>query len=162
MTTAYVIPAATSIGHVNLKVADLDRSLAFYQGILGFELIRRLDEAAFVSAGGYHHHIALNTWDTKDSGPPAKNLTGLHHLAILFSTRADLANAAQRVLDNNVKLTAALDHGVSEALYMRDPDDNGVELYWDRPQAEWPKGPDEKYIFKIEKLDVDDLLAERT
>jgi catechol 2,3-dioxygenase len=161
MNAPYVIPAAASIGHVNLKVADLDRSLAFYQGILGFELIRRLEAAAFVSAGGYHHHIALNTWDTKDSVPPAKNLTGLHHLAILFPTRADLAVALQRVLDHNIKLTAALDHGVSEALYMRDPDNNGVELYWDRPKPEWPTGSDGKYTFAIEPLDVDALRAQR-
>lgn len=161
MNMAYVIPAAASIGHVNLKVADLDRSLAFYQGILGFELVRRLDAVAFVSAGGYHHHIALNTWDTKDSVSPPKNLTGLHHLAILFPTRTALAVALQRVLDNSVKLTAALDHGVSEALYMRDPDDNGVELYWDRPKTEWPTGTDGKYTFAIEPLDVDGLLSEQ-
>ncbi len=162
MNSSYKIPTATCIGHVHLKVADIDRSLAFYQGVLGFDLMHRMPDAAFISAGGYHHHIALNTWETKDAPPPPKNTTGLFHLAILYSTRVDLANALQRVLDHGIKLTGASDHGVSEALYLRDPDDNGVELYRDRPRSAWPKDTNGDLVFPTKPLKVDDLLAERS
>lgn len=160
MSVPYEIPTGTRIGHVHLKVADIDRSLAFYQGILGFDLIHRMEEAAFVSAGGYHHHIAMNTWDSKGAPPPPKNTTGLFHVAILYPTRKDLASALRRVLDHGIKLDGASDHGVSEALYLRDPDDNGVELYRDRPKADWPKTPDGAFTFTTRRLDQSALLAE--
>ena len=128
------------IGHVHLKVSDLDRALGFYVGVLGFELMQRHgDEAAFVSAGGYHHHIGLNTWDSKGAGPPPRNTTGLYHTAILYPDRRSLANALRRVLTAGIAISGATDHGVSEAIYLRDPDDNGIELYRDRPQEEWPR-----------------------
>src|SRR5579872_5273287 len=134
------IVAGTRIGHVHLKVADLDRALAFYCGVLGFELMQRHGSAvAFVSAGGYHHHIGLNTWESKGGHPPAPGTTGLYHTAILYPTRAALADALHRVLSAGIPLDGASDHGVSEALYLRDPDENGVELYRDRPQTEWPR-----------------------
>src|SRR4029079_3818111 len=135
-----LIPAGTRIGHVHLKVADLERALGFYCGVLGFELTQRFgDQAAFVSAGGYHHHIGLNTWESKGGSPPAPGTTGLFHTAILYPTRAALADALHRVLQAGIQLDGASDHGVSEALYLRDPDQNGVELYWDRPEADWPR-----------------------
>jgi catechol 2,3-dioxygenase len=131
------------IGHVHLKVADLDRALKFYCGVLGFELQQRFDsQAAFISAGGYHHHIGLNTWESKGGSPPPPNTTGLYHLAILYPTRALLADAVQRVLAAGIELDGASDHGVSEAIYLRDPDGNGVELYWDRPREQWPRSAD--------------------
>ena len=131
------------IGHVHLKVADLERALRFYCGVLGFELTQRYGtQAAFVSAGGYHHHIGLNTWESRGGSPPPPGTTGLYHVAILYPTRAALADALRRVLDAGIPLDGASDHGVSEALYLRDPDGNGVELYWDRPQEEWPRTPD--------------------
>jgi catechol 2,3-dioxygenase len=128
------------IGHVHLKVADLDRAIAFYNGVLGFEVMQRIgDSAAFLSAGGYHHHIGLNTWESSGGRPPAMGTTGLYHLAILYPTRAELGDALRRLMAAKVSLQGGADHGVSEAIYLADPDGNGVELYWDRPQAEWPK-----------------------
>jgi catechol 2,3-dioxygenase len=149
------------IGHVHLKVADIDRALAFYQGVLGFELTQRLGpQAAFISAGGYHHHIGLNTWESRSGRPPQSGATGLYHLAILYPTRAALADALRRLIDANVPLEGASDHGVSEALYLRDPDDNGVELYWDRPQEQWPRTPDGELAMYTRRLDLDDLLKQ--
>jgi catechol 2,3-dioxygenase len=134
------IDPGVRIGHVHLKVADLDRALAFYCGVLGFDLMQRMgNQAAFISAGGYHHHIGLNTWESRGGEPPAPGTTGLYHLAILYPTRARLADALRRLMEANIPLEGASDHGVSQALYLRDPDDNGVELYWDQPQAEWPR-----------------------
>jgi len=160
MSNNYHVPAGTSIGHIHLKVADIDRSLDFYQGVLGFEVMVRMDSAAFLSAGGYHHHIALNTWDSKGAAPAPRNAAGLYHLAILYPSRRDLAAALRRVLDHGIKLEGASDHGVSEALYLRDPDDNGVELYRDRARDEWPRGSDGNVSFTTFRLDVDGLLAE--
>ena len=140
---AMTIPAGTRIGHVHLKVADLERALEFYCGVLGFELMQRYgDSAAFISAGGYHHHIGLNTWESEGGRPPAEGTTGLYHLAILYPTRAELGDALRRLQKAGVPLEGASDHGVSEALYLRDPDGNGVELYWDRPKEEWPRTSD--------------------
>src|SRR6201991_3187694 len=134
------IIAGTRIGHVHLKVADLDRALSFYCGVLGFELMQRHgNQAAFISAGGYHHHIGLNTWESAGGSPPPPGTTGLYHLAILYPTRAELGDALRRLQAAGIALDGASDHGVSEALYLRDPDDNGVELYWDRPESEWPR-----------------------
>jgi catechol 2,3-dioxygenase len=134
------IDAGVRMGHVHLKVADLERALGFYCGVLGFELMQRFgDSAAFISAGGYHHHIGLNTWESKGGAAPAAGKTGLYHLAIVYPTRAALGDALRRLMHAGVPLEGAADHGVSEALYLRDPDGNGVELYWDRPQAEWPR-----------------------
>jgi catechol 2,3-dioxygenase len=149
------------IGHVHLKVSDIDRALAFYEGVLGFDVVVRLgDEAAFISAGGYHHHIGLNTWESKGAGPPPPNTTGLFHTAIRFPDRRSLAHAVKRVVDAGIPLTGASDHGVSEAIYLRDPDDNGVELYRDRPQEEWPRTPDGLMTMYTRPLDVEALLAE--
>ncbi len=135
----YVMDPGVDIGHVHLKVADLDRSLDFYVGILGFELMQRMgSQAAFISAGGYHHHIGLNTWESRGGSPPPPGTTGLYHTAIRYPTRAQLAIALQRLVAAKWPLTGASDHGVSEALYLNDPDQNGVELYWDRPRDEWP------------------------
>jgi catechol 2,3-dioxygenase len=153
------IPSGAKIGHVHLKVADLDRALRFYCDVLGFELMQRYGtQAAFVSAGGYHHHIGLNTWESAGGKPPPAGSTGLYHLAILYPTRADLADALRRLIANGVSLDGASDHGVSEALYLRDPDGNGLELYWDRPEAEWPKTADGKLNMHTRRLDVDALL----
>lgn len=155
------IDPRVDIGHVHLKVSDLDRALAFYEGVLGFELVLRLgDQAAFVSAGGYHHHIGLNTWESKGAGPPPPHTTGLFHTAIRYPDRQALARAVRAVLDAGIPLTGASDHGVSEAVYLRDPDDNGVELYRDRPREEWPTGPDGNVTMYTERLDLDALLAE--
>jgi catechol 2,3-dioxygenase len=156
------IDPGVDVGHVHLKVADLDRALAFYCDVLGFELQQRFgDEAAFVSAGGYHHHIGLNTWQSQGGSPPAPGTTGLFHLAIRYPTRRALADALQRLIDSRVPLTGASDHGVSEALYLDDPDHNGVELYWDRPKAEWPQpAPGEKVAMYTRPLDLEDLLTE--
>jgi catechol 2,3-dioxygenase len=155
------IPPGTRIGHVHLKVADLDRALDFYCGILGFEIMQKYGaQAAFVSAGGYHHHIGLNTWESQGGKPPSPGTTGLYHLAILYPTRADLADALKRLVVNGVQLDGASDHGVSEALYLRDPDGNGIELYWDRPKAEWPVSADGKLSMHTRRLDVEGLLRE--
>ena len=149
------------IGHVHLKVASLDRALAFYRDVLGFQVTQRFgDQAAFLSAGGYHHHIGLNTWESRGGLPPAPGTTGLYHLAILYPTRAELADALRRLLKARIPLTGAADHGVSEALYLNDPDGNGVELYWDRPLDRWPRNPDGSLAMYTHQLDLDDLLAE--
>jgi catechol 2,3-dioxygenase len=154
------IAPGVRIGHVHLKVADLDRSLDFYCGVLGFELTVRLgNEAAFVSAGGYHHHIGLNTWESRGGSPPPSYTTGLYHVAILYPTRADLSDALSRLVRAGISLDGASDHGVSEALYLRDPDENGVELCWDRPCEQWPHTPDGKLTMFTRPLDLDSLLA---
>jgi catechol 2,3-dioxygenase len=156
------ITAGTRIGHVHLKVADLDRALGFYCGVLGFELQQRMGaDAAFISAGGYHHHIGLNTWESKGGRPPPPGATGLFHTAILYPTRPALADALHRVLSAGIELDGASDHGVSQALYLRDPDENGVELYWDRPEAEWPRSTDGKLAMFTRRLDLEDLLQQR-
>ncbi len=155
------IAAGARIGHVHLKVADLDRALGFYCDVLGFELMQRMgDGAAFISAGGYHHHIGLNTWESKGGRPPAPGTTGLFHLAILYPTRAALADALRRLIAAGISLDGASDHGVSEALYLRDPDNNGVELYRDRPEAEWPRDGTGALAMYTRRLDLDDLLRE--
>jgi catechol 2,3-dioxygenase len=160
-TEFHPIDPGTRIGHVHLKVADLDRALAFYCGVLGFELIQRYgSEAAFISAGGYHHHIGLNTWESRGGRPPAPGTTGLFHLAILYPSRAALADALRRLIAAEVPLDGASDHGVSEALYLRDPDENGVELYRDRPKAEWPRAPDGTLAMFTHRLDLDSLVRE--
>ncbi len=157
----YTIPEGTRIGHIHLKVSDLQRSLEFYCGLLGFELMTTFgDSAAFISAGGYHHHIGLNTWTSKDGSPPPSNSTGLFHTAILFPGRSDLAAILQRLNEANYPLTGAADHGVSEALYLNDPDKNGVELYWDRPKELWPKKEDGSLEMYTRPLDLSGLLAE--
>ena len=156
---SYTIPAHTHIGHVHLKVADLERSLAFYGDLLGFTITQRYgDSAVFISAGEYHHHIGLNTWHSKDAGPAPVNTAGLYHVAIVYPTRKDLAVILKRLLDAEYPLTGASDHGVSEALYLNDPDKNGVELYWDKPTTDWPV--DEKGNLRMitEALDLQDLL----
>ena len=155
------IDRGVRIGHVHLKVADLERALKFYCGVLGFELTQRRGEsAAFVSAGGYHHHIALNTWESLGGSPPPPNSTGLYHLAILYPTRAALADALCRLIAAGIALDGASDHGVSEALYLRDPDQNGVELYWDRPKEQWPHTHDGKLTMFTRRLDLNDLLRQ--
>lgn len=153
------IDPAVTIGHVHLKVADIDRALGFYCGVLGFELMQRYGaSAAFISAGGYHHHIGLNTWESLGGSPPPAGTTGLYHLAILYPTRAALADALRRLMSAGVTLDGASDHGVSEALYLRDPDDNGVELYWDRPRVDWPRTGDGALAMYTRRLDLDALL----
>lgn len=150
----------TRIGHVHLKVADIERALGFYRDVLGFEVTQRYGKsAAFLSAGGYHHHIALNTWESKGGSPPPHGTTGLYHLAILYPTRAALADAVRRVLEAGITLEGASDHGVSEAIYLRDGDGNGVELYRDRPSAEWPRTPEGDLAMVTAPLDLDELLA---
>ena len=155
------IDPRVDIGHVHLKVADIERSLAFYRDVLGFEVQQRWgDQAAFVSAGGYHHHIGLNTWESRGGPPPPRGTTGLYHVAIRYPTRAALADALRRVAEAGIPLQGASDHGVSEALYLRDPDGNGVELYWDRPREEWPRPPSgEGVAMYTGPLDVQGLLA---
>jgi catechol 2,3-dioxygenase len=154
------IHPAVRIGHVHLKVADLDRSLAFYRDVLGFEVTQRYGrQAVFLSAGGYHHHLGLNTWESAGGPPPAPGTTGLYHTAILYPTRAELADALRRVLAAGIELDGASDHGVSEALYLRDPDQNGVELYWDRPADLWPRSPDGELAMFSRPLDLDGLMA---
>src|SRR6476620_10613864 len=149
------IDPGVRIGHVHLKVADLERALRFYCGVLGFEITQRYGtQAAFVSAGGYHHHIALNTWESRGGSPPPPGTTGLYHTAILYPTRRALADALRRVLEAGIPLDGASDHGVSEALYLRDPDENGVELYWDRPQADWPRTPSGELAMFTRRLDL--------
>lgn len=160
---SYIVPAGTRIGHVHLKVADLDRSLEFYCGLLGFELTSTYGEdAAFISAGGYHHHIGLNTWFSKNGTAAPKNSSGLFHTAILYPSRRDLARILHRLLQADYPLTGAADHGVSEALYLDDPDKNGVELYWDRPTDQWPKKVDGSLEMYTRKLDLNGLLGELT
>lgn len=156
----YTLPAQTRIGHVHLKVASLERSLDFYCGLLGFELITTYgDQAAFISAGGYHHHIGLNTWYSKDARPAPAHYPGLFHTAILYPTRHDLAVAVQRLMDHDYPLTGASDHGVSEAIYLNDPDENGVELYWDKPRERWPQKPDGSLDMYTRRLNLENLLA---
>ena len=151
----------TRMGHVHLRVADLERALAFYHGVLGFEVTQRYgDGAAFLSAGGYHHHIGLNTWESLGGQPPLPGTTGLYHLAILYPTRAALADALRRLVAAKVPLEGASDHGVSEALYLRDPDGNGVELYWDRPEMEWPRDASGGLSMHTRHLDLQGLLRE--
>lgn len=155
----YKIPAQTSIGHVHLKVSNLSKALSFYQGLLGFEITQRYGESAvFLSAGGYHHHIGLNTWHSKDAPPAPVRAAGLYHLAILYPTRKDLAIALKRLLDANYPLSGASDHGVSEAIYLNDPDHNGVELYWDKPKDEWPVDEKGSLNMVTEALDLENLL----
>jgi catechol 2,3-dioxygenase len=161
MAPAYKIPAQTRIGHVHLKVADLRRSLDFYCNLLGFELTQRFgQDAAFISAGGYHHHIGLNTWLSKNGPPAPVHAAGLFHTAIVFPTRKDLSQIYQRLKEVEYPLTGASDHGVSEALYLDDPDKNGVELYWDRPKEKWPTGEDGTLEMYTLALDLNDLLRE--
>lgn len=155
------IDAGVRIGHVHLKVSNLARALDFYCGFLGFQLMQRLgNQAAFVSAGGYHHHIGLNTWESLDGKPPAAGTTGLYHLAILYPSRSALADALRRLQKHAVPLQGASDHGVSEALYLEDPDGNGLELYWDRPERAWPKNADGSIAMYTRHLDLDSLLRE--
>lgn len=155
------IDAGVRIGHAHLKVADIDRALAFYCGVLGFQLTQRYGaEAAFVAAGGYHHHIGLNTWESRGGLPPPPGTTGLFHVAILYPTRAALADALKRLIEAGVALDGASDHGVSEALYLRDPDGNGLELYWDREPQDWPRTPDGKLAMVTRRLDLEALLRE--
>ena len=154
------IDSGVRIGHIHLKVADLERALKFYCGVLGFELMQRFgDSAAFISAGGYHHHIGLNTWESAGGAAPAPGTTGLYHLAILYPTQAALADALQRLMRAGVPLDGAADHGVSEALYLRDPDGNGVELYWDCPREEWPRSADGELAMFTRPLNLQTLLA---
>ena len=149
------------IGHVHLKVADLKRALGFYQGVLGLEVMQRIgDSAAFLSAGGYHHHIGLNTWESQGGSPPPPGTTGLYHVALRYPTRAALADALRRVIAAGISLEGASDHGVSEALYLRDPDDNGVELYWDRLREDWPRTADGQLAMYTRRLDLKSLLSE--
>ncbi len=154
------IDAGVRIGHVHLKVADLQRALDFYCGVLGFEVTTTRPGAAFISAGGYHHHLGLNTWESLGGSPPPRGATGLYHTAILYPTRPLLADALQRLILAKIPLEGASDHGVSEALYLRDPDDNGVELYWDRPKDHWPKKSDGSLQMFTRPLDLHNLLAE--
>jgi len=161
MTQPYTVPDGTAIGHVHLKVSNIERALEFYQGLLGFEIIqRRGEDAVFISAGGYHHHIGLNTWHSKDMPPAPKNTTGLFHIAILYPTRKDLSAILRRLLDAGVELDGASDHGVSEALYLSDPDQNGIELYWDKPKSEWPKTEAGQLTMVTERLNLENLLSE--
>ncbi len=161
LTTQHALPidSGVRIGHVHLKVANLQRALDFYCGVLGFELVQKLGtEAAFISAGGYHHHIGLNTWESAGGSPPPPGTTGLYHLAILYPTRAALADALRRLMAAGIPLDGASDHGVSEALYLSDPDGNGVELSWDRPEAEWPRDANGGVAMHIGRLDLSGLL----
>ena len=159
MDAGYKIPPLTSIGHVHLNVADLQRALDFYVGLLGFELVQLYgDQAAFVSAGGYHHHIGLNTWQSKGAPPAPARGVGLYHLAILYPTRKDLADILKRLLQAEWQLDGASDHGVSEALYLRDPDQNGVELYWDKPRESWPRDEEGRINMYTHSLNMEELL----
>ena len=161
MSESTPIDPGVDIGHVHLKVSDIDRALDFYNGVLGFEVQQRGGDAAFISAGRYHHHIGLNTWTSRGGPPPAPGTTGLFHTAIRYPTRRALAEALRRLGEAGIPLTGASDHGVSEALYLNDPDGNGVELYWDRPEEEWPRQPDGEGVAMFSApLDVEGLLAE--
>ena len=154
------IPATTVVGHVHLKVSDLERSVAFYSDVLGFAVTQRMGSAAaFLSAGGYHHHVGLNTWESRGGPPPSRNSTGLFHAAFLYPSRAALATALRRLQEHGVPLDGAADHGVSEALYLSDPDGNGLELYWDRPEELWPRAEDGSLEMYTRPLDLDALLA---
>src|SRR6478609_889306 len=160
MENKYIIPAQTRIGHVHLKVSDLERSLQFYRDLLGFEVTTMYGkQAAFLSAGGYHHHIGLNTWLSKGAAPAPTNSVGLYHTAILYPSRKDLASILNRLIAAQYPLTGASDHGVSEAIYLNDPDNNGVELYWDRPKEEWPLHEDGSLNMYTEALDLEGLLG---
>jgi catechol 2,3-dioxygenase len=151
----------TQIGHVHLKVADLPRAIAFYRDALGFDLMEQMgNSAAFLSAGGYHHHIGLNTWESRGGSPPPPGTTGLYHVAILYPTRKELARALKRLIDHGVAIDGASDHGVSEAIYLHDPDGNGIEIYRDRPRAEWPREPDGGFVMVNQPLDLRELLSE--
>jgi catechol 2,3-dioxygenase len=157
---SYTIPAQTRIGHVHLKVADIERSLGFYRDLLGFQVMQRYGTSAvFISAGGYHHHIGLNTWHSKNADPAPVNTTGLYHIAILYPTKKDLAEIVQVLINAKYKLTGASDHGVSLAIYLNDPDDNGVELYWDRPKEEWPVDEAGNLLMGTDALDFEDLMS---
>jgi catechol 2,3-dioxygenase len=159
LNSNYTIPSETRIGHVHLKVADLDRALKFYCDLLGFEITTKFGtDAAFISAGGYHHHIGLNTWYSKNAAPAPLRSAGLFHTAIVYPTRKDLALAYKRLIDADYPLTGAADHGVSEALYLNDPDQNGVELYWDRPKEQWPKHKDGSLEMYTKHLDLESLV----
>ncbi len=159
METTKAVAAGTRIGHVHLKVADLERALRFYSDVLGFEVMQRIgNSAAFLSAGGYHHHIGLNTWESAGGQAPAPGTTGLYHVAILYPTRLDLADALRRLVNAGIGLDGAADHGVSEALYLRDPDGNGVELYWDRSAGEWPRGANGELVMHTRPLNLRELL----
>jgi catechol 2,3-dioxygenase len=159
--TSKPIAAGTYIGHVHLKVSNIKRALDFYCGVLGFEMQQLYGEqAAFISAGGYHHHIGMNTWESLGGSPPAAGTTGLYHTAILYPTRADLGDALRRLKAANIQLDGASDHGVSEALYLRDPDQNGVELYWDKPKDQWPRKPDGTLAMVTARLDLNSLIKE--
>ena len=159
-TTASACPSKVQIGHVHLKVADLERALEFYRDALGFEVTQSFGrQAAFLSAGGYHHHIGLNTWESAGGQPPAPGTTGLYHVAILYPTRTALADAVRRVVTAGIELDDAVDHGVSEAVYLHDPDNNGVELYWDRPREQWPHDADGRLSMFTHQLDLDDLFS---
>jgi catechol 2,3-dioxygenase len=154
------IAPTTSIGHVHLKVADLDRALGFYHGVLGFDIMIRVgNQVAFLSAGGYHHHIGMNTWESLGGTPPPPGTTGLYHTAILYKERAELADAVRRLLQAGIQIGGASDHGVSEAIYLDDPDGNGVELYWDRPREEWPLDENGDVTMYTRRLDLEDLLS---
>lgn len=156
------IAADVSIGHIHLKVGAIERAIAFYRDVLGFEVTERLGrDAAFLSAGGYHHHIGLNTWESRDGHPPPAGTTGLYHAAILYPARADLADALRRLLAHGIRIDGASDHGVSEAIYLRDPDGNGLELYWDRAREEWPRRADGSLAMFTKALNLESLLAER-
>ncbi len=156
----YKIPAQTRIGHVHLKVTNIQKAIDFYCGLLGFELQQYFGEdAAFISAGGYHHHLGLNTWYSKNGSPAPIRSAGLYHTAILYPTRKDLAIAVKRLVDADYPLTGAADHGVSEAIYLNDPDKNGVELYWDKPQDQWPRDKDGKLKMVTDPLDMEELLS---
>ena len=158
--TAEPIHPETNVGHVHLKVSDLDRAVEFYRDVLGFEVTQRIgDSAAFLSAGGYHHHVGLNTWESKGAGPPPHPSTGLYHVAFLYPSRPALAKALRRLIEFNVPLQGASDHGVSEALYLRDPDGNGIELYWDRPAEQWPRDEHGSLSMVTGPLDLNDLLG---
>ena len=161
MPDDYTLDPRTDIGHVHLKVSDLDRAVAFYRDVLGFDVTARLGgQAAFLSAGGYHHHIGLNTWESRGGSRPPRGTTGLYHAAIRYPTRSALARALRRIMQAGCRLDGASDHAVSEALYLHDPDGNGIELYWDRPRELWPVGGDGTIAMTVEPLDLDELLAE--
>jgi catechol 2,3-dioxygenase len=158
---SYKVPSETRIGHVHLKVSDIERSLAFYRDLLGFEIMQYYGSSAvFLSAGGYHHHIGLNTWHSKGANPVALNATGLYHVAILYPTRKGLAEIVSRLLNEKYPLTGASDHGVSQAIYLNDPDQNGIELYWDRPKDQWHVDKEGNLLMVSDPLDLDELLSE--
>lgn len=158
---SYTVPAQTKIGHIHLKVSDLDNALEFYRDLLGFRVTQYYgNSAVFLSAGGYHHHIGLNTWQSKNAATAPRNSAGLFHAAILYPERSDLAAILKRIIDHNYPIDGASDHGVSEAIYLRDPDENGIELYWDKPEKEWPFDDEGNLMMDTQPLDVDDLMEE--